>query len=131
MPPSTLCRIAIALAAALVTGTVQGSEPVHEVQVVAKKFGFDPSTITVRAGEPVRLVIRSADTTHGFSIRDLHSDVQVLRREDPVTVEFTAPPPGRYEIACSEFCGSGHGQMRAALVSMAPNTTPRFDAGSP
>ena len=125
-----MCRIGIALAAALVTGTVRGGEPVHEVQVVAKKFGFDPSTITVRAGEPVRLVIRSADTTHGFSIRDLHIDVQVPRGGDPVAVEFTAPPPGRYEIACSEFCGSGHGQMKAAVVSTAPNTTPRLDAGA-
>ena len=26
---------------------------------------------------------------------------------------------GRYEIDCSEFCGSGHGRMKAALVSVA------------
>jgi heme/copper-type cytochrome/quinol oxidase subunit 2 len=35
-----------------------------------------------------------------------------------VTVEFTAPPAGRYQIACSEFCGRGHGQMKAELVSV-------------
>jgi len=44
---------------------------------------------------------------------------------DPVTVEFTAPTAGRYEIACSEFCGSGHGQMKAALVSVGPTQTSR------
>jgi hypothetical protein len=42
-----------------------------------------------------------------------------------VVVEFTAPPPGRYEIACSEFCGSGHGQMKAALVSVGATRTAR------
>jgi len=42
-----------------------------------------------------------------------------------VTVEFTAPAVGRYEIACSEFCGSGHGQMKAALVSVSPTQTSR------
>jgi len=40
-----------------------------------------------------------------------------------VVVEFTAPRAGRYEIACSEFCGSGHGQMKAALVSVAATPT--------
>ena len=37
-----------------------------------------------------------------------------------VIVEFVAPPPGRFDIACSEFCGSGHGHMKAALISIAP-----------
>jgi len=32
-------------------------------------------------------------------------DVQI--RSGNVVVEFTAPRAGRYEIACSEFCGSG------------------------
>jgi cytochrome c oxidase subunit 2 len=95
---------------------------VHEVQVVAKKFAFEPAVIQVTAGEAVRLVIRSADRVHGFSIRDLKIDVQIPRSGD-VVVEFTAPRPGRYEIACSEFCGSGHGRMKAALVSVAATPT--------
>jgi cytochrome c oxidase subunit 2 len=98
------------------------ANPVHEVQVVAKQFAFEPAVIQVTAGEPVRLVIRSADRVHGFSIRDLKIDVQVPRRGN-VVVEFTAPRAGRYEIACSEFCGSGHGQMKAALVSIAATPT--------
>jgi heme/copper-type cytochrome/quinol oxidase subunit 2 len=40
-------------------------------------------------------------------------------------VEFTAPAVGHYEIACSEFCGSGHGHMKAALISVAPVSTNR------
>ena len=43
----------------------------------------------------------------------------------PITVEFTAPAVGHYEIACSEFCGSGHGHMKAALISVAPVSTNR------
>jgi cytochrome c oxidase subunit 2 len=91
---------------------------VHELPVVAKKFAFEPSIIQVVAGEPVRLVIRSDDGVHGFAIPDLNIDVQIPRGGAPVTVEFTAPRAGRYEVACSEFCGSGHGQMKAALVSV-------------
>jgi cytochrome c oxidase subunit 2 len=100
------------------------AEPVHELQVVAKQFAFEPAVIQVTAGEPIRLVIRSADRVHGFAIPDLKIDVQVPR-SGAVVVEFTAPRAGRYEIACSELCGSGHGHMKAALVSVAATHTNR------
>ena len=99
--------------------TAASDQSVHEVQIVASKFMYEPSTIQVTAGEPVRLVVRSKEGTHGFSIPKLKVDVIVPKTGDAVTVEFTAPPAGRYEIACSEFCGSGHGQMKAALISVA------------
>ena len=98
---------------------------VQEIQVVAKKFAFEPATIEVTAGQPVRLLIRSGDSVHGFSIRGLKVDVQVSPGEEPIAVEFTAPAPGRYEIACSEYCGSGHGHMKATLVSVAPAVVSR------
>jgi len=117
---------AIAVAVVLMSHHMAAADlPVHEVQVLAGKFAFDPPTIQVTTGEPVRLVIRSKDTVHGFSIPKLKIDVQVRKGGDPVVVEFVAPSPGRFEIACSELCGSGHGQMKAALISVAPVTTNR------
>ena len=113
-------RAAIASAAILSPQAV-AAQPVHDVQIVAARFAFEPATIEVRAGERVRLVIRSKDVVHGFSIPDLKIDVQIPAGGEPITVEFAAPPPGRYDIACSEFCGTGHGQMKAALVSV-PST---------
>src|SRR5215470_14863499 len=101
----------------------RGENRVHVVQVVARTFAFEPAVISVTAGEPVLLVIRSADTVHGFAIRDLNIDVQVPRGGEGVTAAFTAPPPGQYEISCDQFCGKGHGQMRAALVSVGPSPT--------
>jgi cytochrome c oxidase subunit 2 len=117
---------AITLAALLMArGTVAADQPVHEIQITASRYAFDPGTIRVAAGEPVRIVIRSKDAVHGFSIPKLKIDVEVPKSGDPVTVEFTAPAAGRYEITCSEFCGRGHGQMKAALVSVGPTQTSR------
>ena len=117
---------AIAMAVVLMSRLMAAADrPVHEIQVLAANFAFDPPTIQVTAGEPVRLVIRSKDTTHGFAIRKLKIDVRVPKSGEAVVLEFVAPPPGRFEIACSEFCGSGHGQMKAALISIAPVTTSR------
>jgi cytochrome c oxidase subunit 2 len=105
--------------------TATADQTVHEVQILASNFTYEPSTIQVVAGEPVRLVVRSKEGSHGFSIPKLKIDVHAPKTGEPVTVEFTAPPAGRYEIACSEFCGSGHGQMKAALISSAAVTTIR------
>ena len=115
---------ATALAAVLmVRGTAAADRPLHEIQITASRYAFDPATIQVNAGEPVRIVIRSTDGVHGFSIPKLKIDVQVPKSGDPAIVEFTAPAAGRYEIACSEFCGHGHGQMKAALISVGPTQT--------
>jgi cytochrome c oxidase subunit II len=123
----------IAILAPTTSPVVSARAPVHEVQVVAKKFTFEPATIEVTAGEQVRLVIRSADTTHGFAIKKMKINLLVPKGGDAVTAEFTAPPAGRYEVACSEFCGLGHHSMKAALVSVAPtrsdevSSSPRRD----
>jgi heme/copper-type cytochrome/quinol oxidase subunit 2 len=108
----------LALAGALISSRpATSAQSVHELHIVASRFQFTPSTIQVTAGEPVRLVLSSMDTVHGFSIPKLKIDTQIPKGGNQVIVEFVAPAAGRYEIACSEFCGSGHGQMKAALVS--------------
>jgi cytochrome c oxidase subunit 2 len=117
---------AILVAAVMISHRAAAADrPVHEVQIVASKYMFEPSTIQVTAGEAVRLVIRSKDGTHGFSIPKLKIEVRVPKTGDSVMVEFTAPRAGQYQIACSEFCGIGHGQMKAALISVAAVTTTR------
>ena len=93
-------------------------QPVHEVQIVASRYAFDPTIVELVAGESVRLVVRSKDGTHGFAIPKLKIDLHLPDSGEPATTEFIAPAAGEYEIACSEFCGRGHGQMKAALVTV-------------
>jgi len=114
-----LLRMATFIAAVIWSAAIAPALPVHEIQVEARKFAFEPAVIMVTAGEPVRLVIHARDTTHGFSIKELNFHLEIPRSSEAVTAEFTAPPPGRYEIACSEFCGRGHRHMKAVLVSVA------------
>jgi cytochrome c oxidase subunit 2 len=119
----TLLTIALAgslvpIAAGAIGEPAGGGETVREVQVVARRFTFEPPAIEVRPGERIRLVVRSEDGVHGLSVPALKIDLQVPRGGAAVAAEFTAPPPGRYEIACSEFCGSGHAHMKAAIVSV-------------
>jgi len=130
MRPLSVFAIDLALASAVLAATewiatADVARPVHEIRVAARQFAFEPATIQVTAGEPVRIVVRSNDTAHGFAIRELKIDLTIPRGGEAATAEFIAPPVGRYEIACSEFCGSGHARMKAELVSVAPVRTTR------
>ena len=122
---SVWCSLALIATALTAPRLAAAGQPVHEVQVTASRFAFEPAIIQVVAGEPVRLVVRSKEGSHGFAIPRLKIDLQVPDSGEPVTVDFTAPAAGEYEIACSEFCGRGHAQMKAALVSVGPTRTNR------
>ena len=93
----------------------QEAEP-RVIEIVAKKFAFVPSRIEVTEGETVRLVVRSADGMHGIQIKKFKVAEEVPRGSEPITIEFTATAVGEFEIACSEFCGKGHEDMRGKLV---------------
>ena len=96
-------RAAIAAAVILSPQAAAADQPVHDVQITATRYAFEPATIQVVAGEPVRLLIRSRDVGHGLAIPDLHIDMRIPAGGEPITVEFAARPPGQYDIACSEL----------------------------
>jgi plastocyanin domain-containing protein len=83
-----------------------------EVRITVRG-GYDPSTIRVRAGEPVRLVFERKETSGcseevvfpAFGIR------KFLPTDAPTTIEITPPKPGRYEFMC------GMSMLRGAIVA--------------
>src|SRR5438046_9522575 len=86
-----------------------------EITITAKKFAFDPRTITVQKGKPVRLVITSADVDHGFKLEAFGINQKVPAKKT-INVEFTPDQIGKFEFRCSIVCGSGHEDMLGELV---------------
>ena len=104
------------LAAALPVGSSDGQER-RAIQVSAERFAFTPSRIEVDAGEEVELRIRSSDTSHGFRIVGLETNVTVPKRgKGEVVVPLRIDEPGRYVFECSRVCGAGHNFMRGEIV---------------
>ncbi len=91
----------------------------REIEVVAKQFEFEPARIEVTEGERVRLIVKSADSVHGFQIKKFRVNTLIPRGGKPVSIDFVASDPGTYEIMCSEECGDGHESMKGALVVVA------------
>ncbi|MFB6182215.1 MAG: cupredoxin domain-containing protein [Candidatus Magasanikbacteria bacterium] len=88
---------------------------VREINMIAKKWQFKPSTITVEKGKTVRLKITSQDVMHGLAIPELGINQQLPPGETK-TVEFTANKKGKFNFACSVYCGRGHGRMTGRII---------------
>jgi cytochrome c oxidase subunit 2 len=89
------------------------------IEVIARKFEFQPSTIDVTEGDRVRLVVWSEDGVHGIAIKKFKVSKIVPRGRERVTIDFVASAPGTFPILCSEVCGDGHEDMRGSLVVQA------------
>jgi cytochrome c oxidase subunit 2 len=89
------------------------------IEVVAKRFEFEPARIEVTEGERIRLMVKSADGVHGLQIRKFRVNTMIPRGGKPVPIEFVASTAGTYEILCSEECGDGHESMKGSLVVVA------------
>jgi heme/copper-type cytochrome/quinol oxidase subunit 2 len=112
---STLVLSLLLLAIGSPVASASAEEP-RKIDVVAKKFAFEPSRIEVRAGEPVEITFRSLDTKHGFACKELGLEKVVFTKDEPATVRFTAEKPGTYPFKCARFCGLGHGKMKGEIV---------------
>ena len=90
------------------TCSAQGAP--QRIELTAKRFTFDPGEITLKIGQPVVLVLKSADVAHGLRIRELGVDITV-KAGGTAQVHFTPSRAGNFVAHCSVFCGSGHGTM--------------------
>lgn len=104
--------VALLLAAAW---SANGSNTPGTIEVLAKRFSFTPDHITVKKGQPVTLVLRSNDVTHGLTIKEFGIKTDIPKgRETKVT--FTPEQAGTFQGKCSHFCGSGHGSMNFTVT---------------
>lgn len=94
--------------------SVRAQESPRRIDITAKQFAFEPSEITLKKGQPVVLVIKSADVAHGLRFRELNLNVKV-DKGGTAEMPFTPDKTGDFVGHCSVFCGSGHGEMTLTL----------------
>jgi cytochrome c oxidase subunit 2 len=107
-------------------------QDVQVIEVSAKKYEFVPSSIHVKQGAKVQLRFIALDKDHGFKVNaypdggdskgapglvfNSHDECIKLIKESPTVVEFVAQTPGIYSFKCCNFCGLGHGGMKAQII---------------
>ena len=105
-----------ATSAALWARQVRGAGDVKTIDVTASRFQFEPAIISVAQGDSVRLRLHSADRSHAFAIKAFRVKALIPKGGETVTVEFVADQAGTFAFTCSEYCGTGHSEMKGMLV---------------
>lgn len=94
--------------------SVTSAQTPRRIEIVARRFTYTPNEITLKKDEPVVLVLRSTDVTHGFEISELHIKVEIKKGKN-TEVKFTPSVAGQLEGKCAFFCGEGHGTMKLRI----------------
>jgi cytochrome c oxidase subunit 2 len=92
----------------------QDSHGPRRIEIVARRFTFEPASITLKKGEPVVLVLKTSDVPHGVRFRDLNLEIKASKSGSG-EVPFTPDKDGDFVGHCSVFCGAGHGSMEMTI----------------
>ncbi|MCA1561045.1 MAG: hypothetical protein LC804_12520 [Acidobacteria bacterium] len=120
---ATLGLVVFGLAVAHEAAEPQEQNPAQDnrgarriIDIVAERFLFVPSEITVEAGTTLEIRLTSEDTDHGFRVIGSDIDVVIPKRGrgDALAI-FEATTPGDYTFECSQMCGAGHSFMRGGI----------------
>jgi len=85
-----------------------------EVHFDAKMWMFQPNYIKLPTDSQLDIFLSSKDVLHGLFIADTNVNLMAI----PGTIAnatHTFSRPGRYQIICHEFCGSGHQNMHGVI----------------
>ena len=75
--------------------------------------------IRVPSGKPVKFILSASDVIHGFYLPDFREKMDAIPGRT-TTLWIQPDRPGRYQIFCTVYCGTGHSNMLAQLIVMPP-----------
>jgi cytochrome c oxidase subunit II len=109
-----LASLVVLALAALAPHRTRAQEP-RVINITAKRFECSPNQITLKKGEPVKLLLTSDDVTHGFFLKPLKID-EVIVPGKTTEVNLTPQTAGTYLLICDHFCGVNHAAMNMKIV---------------
>ncbi len=95
---------------------LRGVRVVDVVAAVPETGGFQPDSVTVYAGQKLRLRFHAADTAHGVAIGPgLGIDLGDLLPGEVKVVDVTFPDAGTFTFYCNKWCSPNHWRMRGVI----------------
>ena len=80
----------------------EGNTESKEFEVAGKEFSFEPSSITVKSGQKIKIKFRNhGGAVHNLIIEGLAIGTKTINPGDDASFEFTAPAAGTYTFYCS------------------------------
>jgi mono/diheme cytochrome c family protein len=76
---------------------------------------FQPRTLVLREGEPVRLRLTSSDVTHSFYVPELFPEPIIVKAGFTEEMVLVPKKSGEYTYYCITVCGECHYMMRGTI----------------
>ena len=102
--------LSVLIAASYFDHAIQAQSAPKHIDVVAKRFEYQPAEVTLKKGEPVVISLKSTDVAHGIKFKELNLQAKI-DKGGTGELAFTPDKTGDFVGHCSIFCGSGHGSM--------------------
>jgi len=87
----------------------------HTIEMTARTFAFEPSTLTVQKGDTVTIHLESLDAQHGLFIDGYDVNIQAEPGKS-AQATFVADKDGKFKFRCSVTCGVLHPFMIGELT---------------
>jgi cytochrome c oxidase subunit 2 len=107
--------LATAGAATLRAALADSNNEPRVIEMVARRFVYEPSEIPLKVGERVVIAIQSHDFVHGMNIPDLGKRLDLVPGQ-VTRLELRPQVAGVIEFVCDNFCGNGHEEMLGRFV---------------
>ena len=88
------------------------------IPITAKKFEYEPATLTLKLNEPVVFQLKTLDVVMGFSVPDFGVRGTIIPGQ-VTEVAMTPTKTGEFTFLCDVFCGSGHENMEGTMKVVA------------
>ncbi|MDO8601189.1 MAG: cupredoxin domain-containing protein [bacterium] len=74
----------------------------REIKIIGTDFAFNPSEITAKAGEKVKIIFQNnGNASHNLVVEGLGIGTKTIGFGKTDAIEFTSPTPGTYSFFCS------------------------------
>ena len=92
---------------------------VHYLDTAGTLDFVTANEIRIPAGQPVELLLESADVIHSFAVPNLAGKLDMIPGRTNI-LRLMASAPGVFRGQCLEYCGGPHAQMAFYVVAEAP-----------
>lgn len=72
-----------------------------EIRVSAKNFSYTPTSLVVKKGQKVTLILQNTEGNHDFVIKEMNIKTPVIASGKDAKVTFTPDKVGTFEYYCS------------------------------
>lgn len=128
----TILSLGLCLAFSPIAFTQPQDQNAQVINMMAKKYEFNPSPLHVKKGQKIQLRITATDHDHGFKLSVFPDgadrkgtpgivladpqDCWKIKKGETATIEFVAQTAGTYSFKCCVDCGLGHRRMKGEIV---------------